>query len=805
MDNSINNNLEKTCDTVIEQQKTTTFIEGEASSTATFHNRTSDNLAMQLDNIKDFLGKPYFVNNASWNISSGANTNLLTVDVKTVLLATSYWTSKIQGFNLIRGNAVLRVVLNANPFQAGRLLIRFLPCVNAFQAVDGNWAAFKALTRQQTTQQPHVELDARETVAELSMPFVAPSHYFNIKAGTYDWGTFYVDVLSALNTGASGEATADVSVYLYFTDVELEAPIVPQAKGGAYKKTRLKSVAELEDKKNSMGPVSGSLAVISQTSDSLGHVFPLISSITQPVSWMADLMSQAASIFGWSKPSHNVVASPMAQMTFKHNATCDGIVSSHPLGLTSTNSLKLVDNNSYNDCDEMSFDFLKSVRSFYTSFNWTTSNASTTSLFSSALGPLNFYTNYTTPTHSAHHMVCKIGPAFAYLAPHFQFWRGGFEITLKFVKTQFHTGRVQITWTPDYTSVTSPTLATGLLALREIVDLRYTDEITLCLPFLLEYNYINIAETSGVLDIVVLNELRCPETCSSTIEVLMFANGAKDLEYAGPRVLNPFTGGNKVPYPMYPQAKAMADKPIGDCCEYPLTSGPASESIGEQFRSVKQFLNRSSLLPYGGSPTLYDDGILIWPWFSTYGALNTGSGTYLIPDPSGDIYNWIAPMFAFYRGGVNIHVTTVNAVSTSTTAYTGGAPLNITGSIWMNNTVIGLATSAIQSALDYTSSTLTSIASWPASVGFTSTNAAGLATFEVPYYSRSKCSLVVPSWSNAGLQIPNDISQPPMFANLFWSGCKNSNSNQPKLYRSFRDDFQLSYFLGVPMLAFTYS
>jgi len=484
----------------------------------------------------------------------------------------------------------------------------------------------------------------------------------------------------------------------------------------------------------------------------------------------------------------------------------DGSVNAFVLANSSRNALKVMDTNSYVDADEMSFDYLKSVRSMYTSINWTTSNASTTSLYSHTIGPQTMWSPYTTPAHTGHTMSCELGPVFCYLSPHFQLWRGGIEVTFKFVKTQFHTGRLQITWTPNYNNITAPNLTTGLLALREIIDLRYTDEITLCLPYLVEYNYLKIGEPSGTLDVVVLNELRCPETCSSSLEILMFANGASDLEFAAPGSINPVSGGNRLPLPMWPQmGGTMENSAIGDCCQYPLTANPAMESVGEQFRSIKQFLNKSSYLPYGGSPTLWDNGVLLWPWFTSLASLSTG-GTIQAPDPFGDIYFWLAPMYAFYRGGVDIHVSAVNNVSSGSTALVSApSTLNIGASMFFNYGVLGPSSAAISAPIDVTSTNASSngVTSWPTGIGFTSTNSAGLATFEVPWQSKTKCSLVVPSLAN--YVIPNDSSQSPVALNLLWSGCNNANANQPKLYRSFRDDFQLSYFIGVPPLAVTYT
>jgi len=71
-------------------------------------------------------------------------------------------------------------------------------------------------------------------------------------------------------------------------------------------------------------------------------------------------------------------------------------------------------------------------------------------------------------------------------------------------------------------------------ALRAIVDIRTEDEITFELPYLIQSDYIKNDVASGRIDILVLNDLRGPESVAQNIDVQVFYRAGDDFEYAVP-------------------------------------------------------------------------------------------------------------------------------------------------------------------------------------------------------------------------------------------------------------------------------
>lgn len=759
----------------------------------------SDTLTYEMASIRDFLSKPQRVATLSWTTAQLQNAVLGGYRVGPTLLANTYWMNKIQGFGLVRGDATLRVQLTANPFQQGKLLIHFLPCEGDFSAYDVSYEPMHDSCIAAKRQQPCVELDCRDSVAEMTMPYITPTNWFNVKTGTYDWGTFVITILGPLAVGATGETTVDVTVYLSFDNFEVAAPLVPQSKGSEPKKKfKAKSFsmdqAAMELKAMQKGtPISSALKIGANVAGALGKV-PILSAVAQPAEWLLDAAAGVAGFFGWSKPMNNTPATHVSQQYGRYLASSDGISNAIPIGLRSDNKISVTDHLSIYDKDEMSFEFLKRVETITDTLNWTTSQVSGTSLLSRTVRPDELYQAGTT-TAAGHTASWRCGPPIFYFAKAFKLWRGGIRVKIKLVKTDFHSGRLQVTWTPGNTVTTTPTLSSSLLSMREIIDVRSGSEFEFVLPYMLETNYAVNTESMGQLDIQVLNELRAPETCSGTVNLLVYFSGADDFE-----MQNPGYDGVSSTYnlPFSPQSgDILVAETIGGVSDAIVTTDYAEASIGEMFTSVKQLYSRNSQIYMRAAPGApAASGIFCWPWLASVPYVNAGTGALQSATFGGDIYSLVSPMYAFYRGGVNITVQT----TTSDTSGTGRNAL--TNATLMPVDPIANPQGVLQASLstdgdpgptDYLTvrqSGLQGVAINQAGLG--------LVTVRVPYLAKTKCSLLMRQ-TNSG-NIPADRSQPMAAVNM--RGIQAFANFA--ILRSFGDEFQTSYFIGCPPRVISY-
>lgn len=768
--------------------RTTVFVEDGIQNIKDLGNHeTTDDLVIRDQSIRDFMAKPLMIVNAGWTTASTAMTKLQEVSIAGQLNANSVWTNKYQGFNLVRGTAVVRLQINCNPFQQGKLYLGFIPNYNQATATDGCFTA-SHLTMMSTMRQiPGVELDCRETTAVLRIPYIAPTHFYNIKTGFYDWGSVFLYVLSPLQTGASGETTVEYTMYLSFEDFELSAPTVPQ---GSYANKRFKSKtfkknpSDKEMKALSEGkPISHALEVTSNIASTLAGI-PLLTPVAAPVAWAAGVASKIAGYLGWSKPNMLTPPQYMSRQYNHYMPNSDGPDVSYKMALTSTNQIAISDNLTLTQHDEMSIDYLKTIPTIVTSFTWSTSDLIGTSKYSGPIGPMFVYSEASV-SHGGHTATYRAGPPVYHLAQYFTMSRGSMKVMLKFVKTDFHTGRIMLTWTPATTTVVAPDYAgSSQLSLRHIIDIREGDYVCLELPYLHGRNYLQSDLQYGQLDITVINILRAPETCASSINVLMYFAGGDDLEFASPAQVIPGA-------PFYPQVGELECNVIGDGKIPKETTHYAEMSVGEKILSIKQLLNKPTRLwrtVVGSESCFY-----LWPFVKTAIQIHATTGALLLPNMGGDVYNVVTSWYMYMRGGVRILAQPNGANPIYAYAYNDPNIMypSTTSSYW------GTFTKVLNGGVN---------SNWSLTGNYVGTNVAiqepssSMISLEIPYQTSCQATILPSVVSASGNNYNGNISCP-----ITTCAIQQTDATTCALFRSSSDQFQLSYFIGTTPILISYA
>lgn len=786
----------------ISEEKTTTFFDDGSVKEADFGSKPpKDDLEVRLQDIRDFLGKPFFAlpsfTTNNWTTAQIANTQLFAIDPRVYLTKTGsnvLWYNKLQGFNLMRATAVLRVVINANPFQQGRLLLHFLPNYSSRSVLVGAGAKDKNIDLTTKSMQPHVELDCRETTCIMKVPYIAPTSWTTIENGpTISWGTFFLSVLSPLRTGSGGDTSVTYSAYLSFEDIELSAPLVPQA--GKFKTSR-GPVAAKEADAMGMGSISYALKQTAKAASTMATI-PSFAAIAGPVSWAADAMSGVASFFGFSKPDSRVVPSITGRCMQRYAATSDGVDTSMPLALRSDNSIDLSTDYSLVDDDEMSLRYLVSIPAVVpfggaNGFVWLETDFGL--LTSGNIGPNMFRT--TIQTVNAVNLTYNTGPPMAYLAPRFRFWRGSIVAHFKFIKTDFHSGRLQFVWTPTVgTPAVLSTIATSVFSLREIVDIRENSEVSITLPYMHGTDWLTTQETSGHLSISIINQLKSPETASNAVECVMWFCGGPDFQFAGPGVSSPPL--NPRPLVLQSGFGSCADECAGNSQSPSCDISQVSRTMGEAVTSVRQLTSRFNQVFV--KTFVNSNGMQYWPWHVSAVAQDAVTGALISPNPGGDIFSYIAPMYAFYRGSMRVMVKTEDGISVTSPANPG--LIAAVNPCWYDQ-----PSQAILSAGPPLLGA-TAVTAWQSpypggteAVGATgiglTDSGVGIHSFSVPYYSQCRVSFVRPYTTDTlGTGLPFEgITQSRTMLAINGKGAFVNSS----LYRATGEDFVFSYFTGCP-------
>lgn len=599
--------------------------------------------------IKTFLAKPQLIFNGVYDSSLSAGAAIFGEAIEDLLfgvLAKKVYTDKLSGYRLFRGTAVIRIVLNCQPFQAGRLIIHFLPQKQNFNDYSTTFTAIHLSNLTSITQQPNVEFDIHDGVAELEIPYVAPSNWHTREA-PFNFGTVYASVLSPLRSAAA--TNVDFAVYAYFKDFELTAP-----QFGPEMNASMSKVSTKERKRTrKVGVVSNFLDAVAKPFDLLRGV-PIVGPNAGLISDATIQISKVFSMFGWSRP---IDMSPVSNMRLQPNYQAfnyNGQNSSDMLSMDAANQVAPMNNFGGSGVDEMSFNYLKGIPALYTDFEVTTSQTSDTVVFTQSIGLPSFTRTVPTTGTGSYVYRTSYAPPFIYLSRYFNYWRGGIVITLKFVKTAFHSGRYEIAYTPSNNGAGVPSTTNPYL-FREVIDISVDDVFSFVIPYYSEVPWQSTAwrgstandANNGILTVSVLNKLVASSTVSSAVNVLVYASAADDFQLSG---LVPVNKPAFVPEMSVPRVVG----PIGNAAEPSLSVDPVALCSGEVFTSIKQLFQCARPLRLAPFVTPNFLNVKFWPYALGLPNLGITDGSLRVPDWYGDYLSELALGFAYNRGGVRI-------------------------------------------------------------------------------------------------------------------------------------------------------
>jgi hypothetical protein len=526
--------------------------------------------------INEFLEKPTRI--ATGSLAATDTTKLFELDPFDTLLS-SVKSLKLVGTYMIRSELLITLQVNAVRFQAGRYILGWVP-----MAGFGNTTGAAAFYRMHTanlmtvTQLPHVEIDlAKQTHVQLRIPFLsAYTHLLSKSTASFKYGTLFLLPYVPLIPG-SADTTAPFTVWASF--------VAPLVTGSAIQQSG-RSPGRQEQVKAGVGPISSIAAKVSKSAQLIGQV-PLMTSAMTAVSWISDIVGSVATVWGFSKPPVLSAPNRFVRTVYPYIANADQFTTAAPLAVMSTNEVVLHSGVGGTNVDQLAFDYIKKQWCYYTQVSWTTAMVADTVL--------------STTNHSIVGFQTAMGKGFTYppftlCASYFRFWRGGLRVRFKLVKTEFHSGRLMITYTPTFHGAAIGYTATAAEYLhREIVDIRDASEFEFEVPYVSPELYTLVGDVVGVFTVAVLDPLIAPNTVSSTVPMLFEISGADDLEFAFPDYVGQYSSAIEPYAPAVPMSGYVAVPPV----KLGVTSSshePAATAIGEKIMSFRQLLKRQQFV-----------------------------------------------------------------------------------------------------------------------------------------------------------------------------------------------------------------
>lgn len=533
--------------------------------------------------IKDFLKRPIVIHTALWNSTQPPETQLYTANFPEALISNAMYQEKLRGFVGLRATLVIKVQVNSQPFQQGRLMLQYFP----YAQYMPERVKIVNSTLQGRSGCPRTDLDISVgTEIEMRIPYVSPHVYYNLITGQGSFGAIYLLVYSQLRDQASGTGSIEYTVWAHLEDVDIQYPTGAHIYTGnspnffsmAHSLSSGKATAHelhqlIRSNAHKNGPdkifaqvgvelkqlkenasVSAAVGKISETVSGLSKVPILGNFLTKPA-WITNQMTNILKILGFSKPTTQGLPCETKLRTQARMANFDGADASHKMALSSANEIETKPGLAGTSVDEMELSHVLSIPNYWDRFTWDSNQQTGTVLWDNYVTPYKVkpYSDTVKDRFRCTHM--------GFVANTFGYWRGSIVYTFKFVKTQYHSGRLRIGFIPFYYDETISQGQPDMSKVQQtIVDLRTSTEVSFTVPYIstrpwmfcvrpeaewlgTNQQFIYSAVT-GIVRVEVLNQLVAANNVHSGIDVIVEVSGGPDLTFACPNAPSyvPYSG-----------------------------------------------------------------------------------------------------------------------------------------------------------------------------------------------------------------------------------------------------------------------
>lgn len=684
-----------------------------------------------------------------------------------------------QGF---RATAVVKYQVNVHRFAQGRLLCQYIPGDTTSAPEDASHR-FNLMTKSQC---PNIQINVnRDTSVEMRVPYVSAWPAYDLtKVSTFgdlqdapgQMGRIYANVYSPL----VGTTSVDIEVWLHFEDIELinatknnmdAQSLEPQSRSYPFQdeipsvceELLLQPQANIEDSETPSGIFSSPLNKVSKALGVVAEI-PSLTSLAGTAAWYTRIMSRAAAALGFSKPDSESRLVRVVNQGQAYAATGDGHYTSYKFGLSASNKLDVLPGFAGNDIDEMSIEYLCNRNAYVNDFTWNSTDAVGTILYNSQVGASIYEQTGVIDGTSWYTMT-----PFTALSKFFSHWRADITYTFKFVKTEFHTGRVSLSFRPGFQ--TSVPASDECYLYREILDLKESDTFVVTIPYCSLTPFVQTDDVLGHINMRVVNPLKAPSSVSSGISVIVEVSASK-VQFNGitDTTIAPISGTSSSWAPQSADIPETREKVI-------VMTGMSQTKnqyeatrfvCGEAITSVKQLLLRMTKGRF--VPSFNSNLRMTFCPFTLGGVYNNSTNleTALF---SGDMVSTISSWYTLARGGVKI---------------------------WFNSKItdssLSVSYPATPMTVPYTIGS--AFASSPNSTMWTVRNVTGCSdVVTVSQWGLTHARQCDSTLNNSARAV--NLGEPDTVVIL--NAGTNWTANNFTLARSVCDDYQLGFFIGVPV------
>jgi hypothetical protein len=582
-----------------------------------------------------------------------------------LLEKSAFHLDKVRGYLGLRATVVLRLVLNADKFTEGRLVLSYQP--------SNPYYVERRTDFRHISQLEHVDMDINsDTEVALRIPHRGPYTHFDLTNKKYNTGIFRV---TEYLTHRGNPYTW--TLYASFEDVDLLGPTATST-------VVYEGSLEVEEKNV---PLSQKVQQLSAVATSFAAV-PVLTSFMAPLAWATAVGSRVLSAFGYSRPVKTLTPEVFLNRDVSKLNQTDGVDYADQLALTATTGVQVTDQIGLTMNDEMSFAHLCGINSAMLRFATATNTPVGTRIFSCPLAPFSFKARSTITSAVIMHPM-------AYVANVFNKYRGSISMTMDFAKTVFHSARYLVVFEPINPEGPSAPLARvdtidkAINCHKDIIDIRKGSTFTVTFPFTSLVPYLATERPYGYVHVFVLNAL-VTENASvpGVVSVGVKFKAEDDMEFACPcdpryypylpvdQTTQVALGTDDQAQPILPGTlknvvyqsglevgdTQIIHKMIGTSTQPKPTTDMAALCIGEKILSMKQVAMRSKMTNVQRSSAVKNQDPFAVDAFYDVQWFDLGGQGMPIPQWF-DFYSYVGRMYEYARGGVTITINNLEGDS----------------------------------------------------------------------------------------------------------------------------------------------
>lgn len=437
--------------------------------------------------IQNFLNRPVRIASGTWPLASFFLTEYPVWDLYSLNPAVR---AKLRNFAYLRADLHVRLEITGTPFNFGKVLAspQIYPSRNAALSNIVYYttihAGSPACTHNYLSQaRGAIVMDVRENKpTEFVFPFVCPKPAFRLFNSTstvlsdvtsYEdlsqAASLFVSSLAYLNNVSGTTTPIRFMMYAWLENVEL----------GTATATQVAITTEsyyFESDEREVGPLEKIASAAVSISSTLMQV-PILKPFAMASGIVFGAVEHLSALFGWSKPTYIDAPHYMKPLAFQNGAQTIGYDTNFKISMDPKQELSVDPRITGVDEDELIITHMASRDSYITSVNWDDANAVNTTLFQCMVTPLI----YSIANGTTGDIIQPASCCFA--ATPFDYWRGDMEYTIQIAASQFHRGKLMITYEPNINQ--RSLIPNGSLNKQytKIIDIQETQTFSFCVKW----------------------------------------------------------------------------------------------------------------------------------------------------------------------------------------------------------------------------------------------------------------------------------------------------------------------------------